>query len=114
MSKKPSRSRHRIPPTRTIQADPVDARYQREVDRDTARAEQRYRAALDAVERARAKAERLAAKPKAHASPKITEAAWRAYEQALHELREIEALMQPGNHASAKNRGRGSFGPAFD
>lgn len=59
MSKHPKRSRHRVPPLVGLVSDPIDERYQVEVDVSTARLEQRYRRAEKALRAAEAKAERV-------------------------------------------------------
>lgn len=68
MSKKPKKSRHRIP-TLSMTSDPVDADYQAEVDASMERLRKRYERAEKALvaaeakaERSREQAERLAAK----------------------------------------------------
>lgn len=59
MSKKPQKSRHRVP-VREMVSDPIDDRYQREVDYSTARLERAWRKAQAALEASRRKAERAA------------------------------------------------------
>lgn len=110
---KTRKSRHRIPTSVSFVSDPIDERYQREVDRDTARLEQRYKAAQARAAAAETRAQRLAARAKADNASRLASAAWRAYEDALREVREIELLMQPSNTASARHRGRNSHTPAF-
>lgn len=57
MSKKPKKSRHRVP-FREMASDPITEDYQAEVDHSTAELERRYARAEKALERAKQKAER--------------------------------------------------------
>ncbi len=60
MSKHPKRSRHRIPDCALqLRSDPIDERYQTEVDMSVNRLEARYRKAAKALAAAEAKAERV-------------------------------------------------------
>lgn len=60
MSKRPKRSRHRIPDCALQpKSEPITERYQAEIDASTARLEQRYRKAEKALAAAEAKAERV-------------------------------------------------------
>lgn len=58
MSKKPKRSRHRVPTTTVIVSDYVEPEYQAEVDSSMERLERRFRKAQKALQVAEAKAER--------------------------------------------------------
>lgn len=60
MSKKPRRSRHRVPVFDMV-SDPIDERYQREVDYSTSRLERAWRKAQAALEAAQRRAEKAAA-----------------------------------------------------
>lgn len=59
MSKKPRRSRHRVPVLEMV-SDPIDERYQREVDYSTSRLERAYRKAQAALEAAQRRADKAA------------------------------------------------------
>lgn len=100
---------HRVPPLEPRSAV-VSSEYQAEVDRHTAKAEARYRAACRRVDRAEARLARLQAKrgtpPLAR---QIAEAA-ALVELRQRELDALHSLMQAAP-ASAVHRGRKSFRP---
>jgi rhamnose utilization protein RhaD (predicted bifunctional aldolase and dehydrogenase) len=105
--------KHRVP-VRPVRSDPVDERYQREVDASTDRAVRAYDRAVGALEAAEALLERRA-REAARKGAKAQQR--RAYEDALAvvELRRLELeklyrLMQ-ASPQSAAHRGRKSFGP---
>lgn len=58
MSKKPKQSRHRVPPDYVRPADPIDERYQAEIDRSVSRLTKRYEAAERRLKQLEVKAER--------------------------------------------------------
>lgn len=100
----------RLPePVRTIvpEPEPMTERYAAEVERDTARLERAYRDAERRLDRAREKATKVAPLGPV-ATKRITVELWREVELRMAELAEIERLMQPGNIASARHRGRKS------
>jgi hypothetical protein len=103
----PRRSRHRIPPSYTRPSDPIDERYQAEIDAYTARLERRHRRAVQAVEHAEARYHR--AQDQHVAQRQLADLA-REVSRRLDELAAIERLMQPSNHASALHRGVASYG----
>ncbi|MEN6535089.1 MAG: hypothetical protein ABFD89_15600 [Bryobacteraceae bacterium] len=97
MSKKPPRSRHRIPSFVLEQkSDPIDDRYEVEVEASTARLERRYRKLQKALANAEAKASRIAEETARLAAAKADAeriAAHRAEEesklaQRINEIRE--------------------------
>jgi hypothetical protein len=56
MSKKPKRSRHRVPPQALgLHSDPIDEHYAHEVERATSRLERQYRQAQLALEKAQSR-----------------------------------------------------------
>lgn len=92
MSKKPKRSRHRIPDCAfELRSDPIDERYQAEIDASTRRLEQRYRKAEQALAKAEAKAERLRIQIDALAE-KQREAARIAAHRAQEQQRVVEYI----------------------
>lgn len=104
MSKKPTRSRHRVPTITEIRSDPIDDRYQREVDHSVAKLEQRYRRAQKALDAAERRAERARTQRRPiKASVADLE---RAVEDRRRELREIEALMMPAAYNNRDSRRR--------
>src|SRR6516165_4192256 len=101
MSKKPKRSRHRIP-TCALQprSDPISDRYWAEVWASTARLERQYRKAAKALEAAEQRAEKAHAAVQAAQTRAANRQAQRHYDKLLlivedrrRELRIIEGLM---------------------
>lgn len=88
MSKKPSQSRHRIPAfvlDNAMQCDPIDDRYQAEIDASMAKLERQFAKAQKAHEAALAKQERLRERTEALAAKKAEQelvAAHRADEES--------------------------------
>lgn len=113
MSKKPKKSRHRIPPEAlVIRSDPIDERYQAEIDVSITRLERRYRRAQKALEAAERRAER-ARRDLATVSNSRRRAKQRYYDQLLllveerrRELREIELLMIPQDYNGRDHKRR--------
>jgi hypothetical protein len=113
MSKKPNRSRHRIPLCAyAVRSDSVEDRYQAEVDSSTARLERRYRKAAKALEAAEHRADR--ARVLAAANIKDRKARRRhvqlveLVEERRRELRQIELLMMPTPYNGRDSRRRGA------
>lgn len=110
MTKKPRRSRHRIP----LLADPesvvLDDRYQREVDYSSSRLERAYRKAQNAL----AAAEKRAAKAEAAFVRNVRNVRLRRDHERLQalvedrraELRQIEKLMTPEAYRTRDGRRR--------
>lgn len=97
MVTKKRKSRHRIPvEALVLRSDPVDGRYQREVDAATNRLERRYRRAVQAREKAQ---QRLSVAAASNAKVSCLTELRRQLEIREYELAEIEKLMQPGNRA---------------
>lgn len=107
---KQRKSRHRVPTLR-MQSEPIDARYQIEVDMSTNRLERRYRRAQKALAAAEARAE--------HAHQALEAAAtgirrlrrqyddlWLVVERRRAELREVELLMRPADCNGRDSRRR--------
>ena len=94
MSKKPKRSRHRVPAPQTMRSDPISERYQIEVDYATNRLQRRYERALKARDAAQA---RLLAAIERDAKASHLAELRRQVEIREYELGEIMKLMQPGN-----------------
>jgi tRNA(Glu) U13 pseudouridine synthase TruD len=105
VSKKPARSRHRIPTLSVRPSDPVDERYQAEVDASVSRLTRRYEAAHKRLEKAVVRALILANLP----TPKPTEKRLLAdvmaeVQRRREELAEIERLMMPGDYTRVRYR----------
>lgn len=97
MSKKPKHSRHRIPPQAfAMRSDPIDDRYQVEVDYSTSRLQRRYDRACKARDAAQRRLIRAIEQ-----STKVSRLAElrRQLEIREYELAEIVKLMQPGNRS---------------
>lgn len=103
MSKKPKRSRHRIPDCALeLRADPIDERYQWEIDQSVAHLERRYQKAQKALEAAERRVENVRLAIEAAARTGDRRRAERDYdklqlivEERRRELREVERLMKP-------------------
>lgn len=89
MSKKPKRSRHRVPTIHVMRSDPVTAEYQREVDASVARLEARYRKAQKGLAAAELRAQR--ARDEAQ---RLTEKQAEARRVAEHRLAEEQRLTE--------------------
>lgn len=95
MSKKPKHSRHRVPAQAlVVRSDPVDERYQVEVDYATTRLQRRYERSLKARD---AVLRRLRAAIERNAKASYLAELRRQLEIREYELEEIVKLMQPGN-----------------
>jgi len=113
MSKNHSRSRHRIPDCALeLKPDPIDERYQAEIDASIAKLEQRYRRAQKALEAAARRAERGRVAVE-HARTSAKKRVQRDYDKLLliveerrAELREIEILMMPTAYNGRDSRRR--------
>jgi chromosome segregation ATPase len=105
MSKKPARSRHRIPTLAVRPSDPVDDRYQAEIDASVGRLTRRYEAAQKRLQAAEAKAERLAniVQPKPTERRHLAEL-MHEVQRRREELAEIERLMMPGDYTRVRHR----------
>ncbi len=102
------KSRHRIP-TLTMTSDPIDERYQAEVDAATNRLERRHRRAQLALQKAEARAlraQQLHATQPSRANRDIRNSLERLVEQRRRELRDIERLMLPNHYAAGDSRRR--------
>lgn len=110
MSKKPLRSRHRIPTLTVVTSDPIDERYQQEIDRSTARLEKAYRkaqSALEAAQRRAAKAREALERQRHNRSLKREhDRLVSLVEERMRELREIERLMMPDTYLTRDSRSR--------
>jgi len=110
VSKKPHRSRHRVPTLAAVVSDPVDERYQCEVDYSTARLEKAWRkaqAGLEAAERRSAKAAQVAHRSLHNVRlQREHQRLIRLVEVRRAELREVEKLMTPEAYASRDGRRR--------
>lgn len=121
MSKRPRKSRHRIPSQAFAYKEPViSERYQAEIDRSVSSLTRKYRRAEEALEKALLKKERLerewAVVEKAERDPVVKDRVWRnflavieEYDRANDEYWGYHSMMDPSNVASAKHRGRKSF-----
>lgn len=97
MSKKPKRSRHRIPTLAFAPiSDPVDERYQIEVDYSTNRLQRKYAQAVKAKERAEKKLQIAIQRNERKA---VIREFQRKVEIAEYERLEILKLMQPGTRS---------------
>jgi hypothetical protein len=112
MSKKPKRSRHRIPACALQpKSDPVDERYQAEIDASITKLEARYRKAEKALAAAERRAEAARAELAAAAATASRAARQRRYDQLLlivearrRELHQIELLMQQDGYSRDSRR----------
>ena len=101
------RPAHRPPPWYLgPRPEPISDSYQAEVDASTARLEKRYVSAQKAVARALQRIERAENR---HSSATALKTWQDEFERRVIELAAIEALMQPGNIASAQHRGSKSY-----
>jgi hypothetical protein len=112
MAKKPHKSRHRIP-TCALEprSDPIDERYQAEIDASMAHLERRYRRGQKALEAAERRAQRAARELEAAIGAAARRARQRRYDTLLlivedrrRELREIELLMYPDGYGRDSRR----------
>lgn len=105
MSKKPKTSRHRVPTEYVRPADPIDDRYQAEIDRSVSRLTKKYEAARKRLEAAEARAEKLEkAKNLKLAQQKELRDLQKVIDERRRELHELEVLMMPGNYAPVGHR----------
>jgi hypothetical protein len=102
VSKKPKRTRHRIPACAYQPApDLIDDRYQAQIDASVARLERAYRKAQKALSAAEERLSRAETKP---APPALIVNLRTEVDTRERELREIELLMMPGNYAGRQHR----------
>ncbi|SLD50621.1 Uncharacterised protein [Mycobacteroides abscessus subsp. bolletii] len=102
------KSRHRVP-TLAMTSDPIDERYQAEIDTATNRLERRYRRAQCALQKAQARAQRALQLHAAHpsrANRDVRDGLQVLVERRRAELHEIELLMLPTNYAGRDARRR--------
>lgn len=89
MSKKPKKSRHKVPVSQLWRSDPITPEYQAEVDRSTERLQREYEKALKAKERAERRRERAEKNKRIAEEQRLSAAkrrkAEREYEQRLRE-----------------------------
>jgi hypothetical protein len=112
MPKKPKHSRHRIPDCALQpKSDPIDDRYQAEIDASVGRLEARYRRAEKALAAAERRAETARAELEAAAASSARAARQRRYDRLLlivedrrRELREIERLMAADGYGRDSRR----------
>lgn len=106
---KTKKSRHRTPVVQ-VRSDPVDERYQAEVDACTRRLEARYRKAEAALERAERRAavarQELERTPTSRASKSYYQRLQELVDQRREELLEIERLMMPTAFGGRDSRRR--------
>lgn len=110
MSKKPHKSRHRVPVLSDPESATLDERYQREVDYSSSRLERAYRKAQNAL----AAAEKRAAKAEAAYVRNVRNVRLRRDHERLQilvedrraELRQIELLMTPEAYRTRDGRRR--------
>ncbi|WP_157663001.1 hypothetical protein [Prescottella equi] len=101
MSKKPKQSRHRVPPEYVRPADPVDERYQAEIDRSVNRLTKQYEAAarhLAALER-RAERARQTAEAQSTAKARAEEIATNRAEAERLLTQRIEEIKEAAKRA---------------
>ena len=112
MSKKPRRSRHRIPACALVpRSDPIDERYQAEIDASMARLQQRYRKAQKALAAAERRAEQARCELECAVRQSAAKRARQRYDRLLlivedrrRELRAIELLMMPAAYNSRDSK----------
>lgn len=113
MSKKPNKSRHRVP-THALQlrSDPISERYQREIDMSMERLEQRYRKAQRALQVTERKVERARREAEDNTRNRENRRKYNELlelvEQRRRELRQIELLMMPATYNGRDSRRRGA------
>lgn len=105
MSKHPKVSRHRVPTLGVRPPDPVEDRYQAEVDHAVSKLTRRYESTRKRLEADERRAERLVNTCQRKRTQDSELAALMvAIEARRAELHEIERLMLPGDYTPAKHR----------
>lgn len=97
MSKRPKKSRHRIPSNLPMRSDIITDRYQVEIDRSTTRLERHWRRAKKALVAAEAKHARAAGAARVRELGKLVA-------MRRDELQKIEILMRPPNTRDSQRR----------
>lgn len=105
MSKHPKASRHRIPTLVVRPSDPIDERYQAEIDHSVNKLTRKYESARKRLEVAEKRAEKLInTRSRKRARDDELAGLMRVIEARRAELHELERLMMPGDYTPAGHR----------
>lgn len=105
MPKHPKVSRHRIPMLGVRPSDPIDERYQAEIDHSISKLTRQYESARKRLEAAEKRAEKLAnTRERKRAQDNELTDLMRVIEDRRAELHELERLMMPGDYTATGHR----------